>query len=304
LLLFSDAHVRGTTPKSRLDDYPTALWNKFQQISKIIVERNIDAVLNTGDLFDIPDLSTSIVNKYLELFVSWKVPVYSVVGSHDKFGYNDNTLLRTALGTLMAAGVVKIVNETECIGFNTLLAGVSHSYSLDENSNDYFRSKGTLKDFMIQLCHGMVVDKPWIYGKHTLINNIKTDADLIVCGHYHPGFKETKINNTTFINIGSLGRVERTPRLYSPRVLYINTNTPGQEFLEHILLKCSEDEKIFIEKEEKPQTIIEVNNFIETLKQQIDKFEPGNLKELVVAIGKQGNYSKEIIEEALKYIEK
>jgi len=301
--MLNDAHIRGTAPKSRLDDYPATLWNKFQQITQIIEERDIEAVLNCGDLFDSPDISRSILNKYLELFVYWNIPIYSVVGSHDKYGYNDNTLPRTSLGTLIAANVVETINETRPIGQNTLAAGVSHSYNLDEDPDDYFRAKIVPGWYMIQICHGMVVDKLWPYGKHTLINNIKTEADLVICGHYHSGFKQTTINNTTFVNIGSLGRTERTPRLYKPGVLYINTDIPGQEVWEHIFLVCPEDDKVFIEKEEKLQTTVEVNNFIESLKQRIDRFEPGNLKELIIAIAKEGNYSQEIIKEALGYIE-
>lgn len=303
LLIFNDAHIRGTTPKSRLDDFPTTLWDKFQQITQIIVERNIEAVLNGGDLFDTPDLARSIVNKYLELFVYWDIPIYSVIGSHDKFGYNNSTLPRTALGTLIAAGAVEIIDEAKYIGPNTQVAGVSHTYDLDEDPNDYFRIKKYPGNYMIQLCHGMITDKQWDYGKHTLITDIKTEANLLISGHYHPGFKPVTINNTAFVNIGSLSRVERTPRLYKPGVLYVNTDIPGQEVWEYIPLVSLDDDKIFVEKEEKPQTTTEVNNFIETLKQRIDKFEPGNLKELIITVGKEGNYSQEVIEEGLKYIE-
>ena len=65
LLVFNDAHIKASTPRSRIDDYPSALWEKFQQISQIIEERNIDVILNGGDLFDTPDPSTSVVNSYL-----------------------------------------------------------------------------------------------------------------------------------------------------------------------------------------------------------------------------------------------
>jgi len=133
LLIFTDAHLRASTPCSRVDDYPIAMWEKFRQISRIIIEKGINTVLIGGDLFDAPDPSISIVNSYLQLFTHWNIPIYSIVGSHDKFGYNDNTLYRTGLGNLIASGTVKLLNETQRIGYNTQIAGVSHSYELDEN---------------------------------------------------------------------------------------------------------------------------------------------------------------------------
>ena len=143
LIQFNDAHIRGDTPKSRTDDYAATLWNKFQQIGKFIKENKIEAVLNGGDLFDTPDPSTGLVNKYLEYMRTWGVPIYSVLGSHDKFGYNDNTIKRTAMGTLIAAGVVQIIGSAAVkIGDNCQLAGISHSYHLDENpAIDYFVEK-------------------------------------------------------------------------------------------------------------------------------------------------------------------
>ena len=54
LLVFNDAHIKASTPQSRSDNYPAALWNKFQQITQIIDDYQINIVLNGGDLFDIP----------------------------------------------------------------------------------------------------------------------------------------------------------------------------------------------------------------------------------------------------------
>ena len=166
LIYISDSHIRGSTPKSRTDEFPESLWNKFCELDKFIKEKNINAVLNGGDLFDTADPSTGVVNRYVELFSSWQIPIYSVIGSHDKFGYNDSTVVRTALGTLRAAGVVKIVSLPIRIGPGCSVAGTSHSYSLDENpESDYYHRK-TTTDYLIQLCHGMITENPF-YGKYT-----------------------------------------------------------------------------------------------------------------------------------------
>jgi DNA repair exonuclease SbcCD nuclease subunit len=296
LLAFTDAHIRGTTPKSRKDDYPDALWNKCQQITIIIKKYNIDIVLNGGDLFDSADPSTGLVNKYLTLFRSWGIPIYSIVGSHDKFGYNDTTIPRTALGTLVAAGVTKIIDKEGIIINNVQICGVSHSYNLDESPNDYYCKKRA--SYAIQLCHGMITPQSF-FGKYTVVHNIHTEADLVICGHYHPGFHPTKVGNSTIINIGSLGRTERTVRIQPPGVLYINTETKKVNF---VPLNVTEN-PFHDHVKESNQSHVEIDSFIEMLKQKAADLECGNLKELITTVGQEKEYPIEIIEEALKYVE-
>ena len=304
LLIFTDSHIRASTPRSRIDDYPTAMWEKFRQISQIIVEKGINTVLIGGDLFDAPDPSTSIVNSYLQLFTYWNVPIYSIVGSHDKFGYNDNTLYRTGLGTLIASGIIKLLDKTQRIGYNTQIAGVSHSYDLDENpTTDYYREKLDPDEYLIQICHGMTLDGPWGFGKHTNIRDIKTEADLCVCGHYHPGFKPAQVGNTTIINVGSLGRTENIQRRYSPGVVVITTDTPGEESWEFIPLNVPEN--VFSTKEIEAEKVFgeDISVFIQLLKDHSSNTEYANLKELITLIGQKGQYPEEIIAKALEYVE-
>lgn len=304
LLIFTDSHIRASTPRSRIDDYPVAMWEKFRQISQIIIEKGINTVLIGGDLFDAPDPSTSIVNSYLQLFTYWNVPIYSIVGSHDKFGYNDNTLYRTGLGTLIASGTIKLLDATQRIGYNTQIAGVSHSYELDENPvTDYHRKKLNTDEYLIQICHGMTLDGSWGFGKYTNIRDIKTEADLLVCGHYHPGFASVQVENTTIINIGSLGRTENIQRRYSPGVIVVTTDIPGEESWEFIPLNVPEN--VFSTKEVKAEKVfgVDISAFIQLLKDRSSNTEYADLKELITLIGQKGQYSKEIIVKALEYVE-
>jgi exonuclease SbcD len=85
ILFFSDAHIRGDNPRSRKDNYPQALENKFNQIREIIQDRDVKLVLNGGDLFNSPAPSYSVVSHFASLLRSWKIPIYSIIGSHDKF---------------------------------------------------------------------------------------------------------------------------------------------------------------------------------------------------------------------------
>lgn len=302
LLVFNDAHLRGSTPRSRTDKYPEALWHKFVQITQIIKDRQIQAVLNGGDLFDSPVPAQSLINEYLQLFLSWDIPIYSVIGSHDKFGYNNDTLPRTALGTLIAADAIQLIDESIWIGPNTNISGVSHSYDLDDNPKNYYRAKMD-NSYMIQLAHGMLVDQPF-FGQYTLLADVKTEADLVIGCHYHPGFGPIVHGKTTFINIGSLGRTERIVRLYEPGVLYINTDTPGKETWEYIPLQTTRPDETFIEKEDvQSHAADNFDDFMAVLRERAAQFEVGNIKDVILTLGKELGYQQTVIEKAIQYVE-
>lgn len=300
LVAFNDAHIRGSTPRSRIDDYPEAIWSKFQQLTTFISTHKIAAVLNGGDLFDTPDPSTGVVNRYLKLFKSWDIPIYSVIGSHDKFGYNDKTVARTALGTLWAAGVCSIVSGCKQIGETCSIAGVSHSYSLDENpKTDYFRKKTTEDgDYFIQICHGMITEGPF-FGKYTVYSQIQTEADLVICGHYHPGFGPYEVSGSTIINIGAMGRTENIVRAYPPGFLYIDTAIPSWDFIPFDTEKNPFVTKTAIDS----TTLVDIEKFIEMLRQKVGDFEKTDIKELIISIGKESKIPLKTIKRALEYVE-
>ena len=54
ILYFTDTHIRATNPKSRKDNFYETLITKFEEVSKIIHEENVDYVIHGGDLFDRP----------------------------------------------------------------------------------------------------------------------------------------------------------------------------------------------------------------------------------------------------------
>jgi len=298
LVQINDAHIRGSSPKSRMDDYPETLYKKFCELGTFIKENEVEAILNGGDLFDTPDPSTSIVNRYVKLFSSWNIPMYSVVGSHDKFGYNDTTINRTALGTLRAAGITELISTPQNIGPGCSVAGISHSYTLDEDpENDYYYKKDS-DDYLIQLCHGMITEGPF-FGKYTLYNQIRTDADLVICGHYHPGFGPFNNNGSTVVNIGSMGRTEHTLRRFPPGFIFIDTDIPTWEFHPFTVI----EDPFLTKKQVATSTMIDMEQFISSLKKKVGDFEKKDVNELILALGKKQGLSSDTIKRALRYIE-
>ncbi|MGE5329977.1 MAG: metallophosphoesterase family protein [Deltaproteobacteria bacterium] len=215
-LFFTDTHIRGTNPKSRLDDYYLALKNKFEEIVDIIKKNDIDYVIHGGDWFDRPDIAPSIVRDFAVLVKKFDRPVYSVAGNHDIFGHNPETISRTMLGLLEGTDVIKIIEDNKPViiekdDIKVQIYGHSYSYEIDEKGlkESYIVKKNKDCDYCINIVHGMLLPKAFIEGiKYTTINEISsTEADITLAGHYHSGFGIKKVNERFFVNLGSLARI-------------------------------------------------------------------------------------------------
>lgn len=304
ILFMNDSHIRGNNPVSRIDNYPESLRSKHKEIGQIIKDDNIDIVLHGGDIFHSPDASKSLISEYIKILKSWEVPIYCIAGSHDVIGYNEKTISRTALGVLIAADAMKLLGSipTE-IHPGIFVVGINHSYRLDENSENYFVKKCDKDCILIEMVHGMVVDKPF-FDDYTLIEDIKTEADIFLSGHFHLGWGPGKVNNTLFINPGSLGRVENTERVFPPSVCILNIEGKDIDY-EIVPLKCvvpSEDVFKTVTKlgTETSEKILE---FMKTLSQKTDDLEKTDAKSLVLKIAKEEKVDDKIIEEALIIID-
>lgn len=305
ILYFQDSHIRGNNPCSRKDDYPDALRVKFQEITQLIKTNKIGCVICGGDLFNSPDVSKAIISEYIKVFKQWQIPFLTVVGSHDYFGYQPKTIPRTALGVLEAADIVHILDKEKGydLGDKIIVKGIHHSYDLDTNPKNYFVEKDKEKCILlIEVVHGMVMDKPF-FDEYTLIKDIKTEADLMLCGHFHPGWELQKVNDTLFINPGSLGRVENIERLNSPSIVILDI---GEEInYEIVPLKCAvPSENIF-------KTVTKLGSemsgkileFMKTLSTKTENLERQDAKSLVLRIAKEEKVDKEVVEEAINIID-
>jgi len=264
-LFFTDTHIRGTNPKSRLDDYYSALKNKFEEIINIVEKNNIDYILHGGDWFDRPDISPSIVRDFAILVKKFNRPVYSVAGNHDIFGHNPETISRTMLGLLEGTDIIRIIEDNKPIiiekdNVKVQLYGHSYSYEIDEKGlkESYIVKKDRACDYCINIVHGMLLPKTFIEGiKYTIIDEIlSTEADITLAGHYHSGFGVKKINERLFVNPGSLARIsalkseiERIPQVViidlekelNLWVVPLECARPGEEVLDRAHIESAQN---------------------------------------------------------------
>lgn len=213
LLFFTDTHIKGVNPKSRIDNFYQTLLNKFNEVVEISKEYKVDYILHGGDWFDRPDISPSIVRDFAMILQKFEKPIYTIAGNHDIFGYNPETLSRTMLGLVEGVGIIKVIKYGETIilknDVTCELLGQAYNFEIDENYEKYYiAKKSSDAQYCINIVHGMLMPKAFIPGvKYTMIDDIlDTEADITLVGHYHTGFGVVKKDDKYFVNPGSLVR--------------------------------------------------------------------------------------------------
>lgn len=221
LLFLTDTHIRGTSPRSRTDDYQQTIKRKLMEVKELIHRNKVDVVLHGGDVFDRPNLSPAIVRDFVQLFQQFEVPIYAVAGNHDMYGHNPSTLDRTMLGLLDTLGIIQLLHEGQPVpiekeGRLIQLSGQAFHFELDhrEASVDYGITNEMGADYCIHVVHGMLVDRPLPEGiAYTMIEQLdhSSAADVLLTGHYHAGFPIHQRNGKYIVNPGAIARVNNHP---------------------------------------------------------------------------------------------
>jgi len=276
LLFVTDTHITGRNPSSRVDDIQETLKKKFIEVGDIADRENVDMIVHGGDLNHTPDVSNKLSGEITEIIKAWNKKVYVVPGNHDLYGYNINTLPNTKLGLLAKAGTITILDRLHPVkivtpsGFVIGLEGQEYYEHIDEGNPSDYQSMFPVSDvdFSILIVHGMLLDHDFFNGvKHTKIDDINTDADVVFAGHYHPGFTECTMDGTTYCNPGSLLRIENTKenRANVPQVAILEIDeSTGQFTIKYIKLTCAEAGDVVFKEEEDIKTYDETLNEFQT----------------------------------------
>jgi DNA repair exonuclease SbcCD nuclease subunit len=214
LIYTTDPHGRANNPTSRKDNFPDTILKKIAYVGKLAKDENADAVVCGGDWLDRPDTSTSFVSRLAEVLSNFPCPIYSVIGNHDIYGQNPQTLPRTQLSILIAAKLIQRLYMDKPVLLadsktKVYITGVDAHYDLDKNgrTSDYVDVPET-DGVRIHVVHGFLTDRDWPNVPCTLISSVlNTKADILLTGHEHGGFGIIGRNGKLFCNPGALARV-------------------------------------------------------------------------------------------------
>lgn len=298
-LFLTDTHYRDDTPKGRIDDIMKAQFDELGEVLQIVHDEEVDAVLHGGDFFNTKRPSHRLVVHILDWCKMLSKPIIGVIGNHDITGYNLDSVSNSGLGVLFESGAVDRLDAAEWSAKDKIVIKAVHS-SLAFEKDYMFESK--YDDFIkIVISHNYVIpadNMPWgfIHPK-----DIKTNADLVLCGHYHTPFDYTN-GKTRWINPGSISRWKMTERDHVPQVLLI-TVEEGKIKVVHRPLKSSKPgEEVFdldaIEVQKQQERNIE--QFARSLEET--SFQDIDIEQVVRTVGKEQNVGEPILDVILKKI--
>ena len=288
-LFFTDTHIRGNSPVSRLDRFEDTLKEKIKEVNNIGIKEEVDFYIHGGDLFDRPDVAIRTVGEFGTLFQKFEKPIFIISGNHDIYGHNPNTLGRSMLGLLSELDVFHIIRKDEPIivkdkDLKIQISGSPYVYNIDSEEKN--------------------LEKPFIESiAYSLIEEVQDDnIDIVLSGHYHTGYGKIKYNNTLFVNPGSLVRIssskperKRIPQVaiievnkeeVSCRLLPLKTAKPGSEILN-------------IKRDDSELKRSNLENFKLLMRQNID-IDNYDIKDMLMDISKNENIPKPILDMALE----
>lgn len=185
LLHISDTHLgkRQYGSDARRDDFAKA----FEQAIAIAIERNVDAVIHTGDLFDDPVPSLETVVHAADTLRPLKengIPFYGIVGNHER--KNDEQWLDLLRRTSAASRLGKdpeLVGEVALYGIDAVRPSIwdSVDFELEEPPEE---AAWTIL-CMHELLSPMVSGKGRVYQTAEVLDRVGIDIDGVALGDLH-----------------------------------------------------------------------------------------------------------------------
>lgn len=222
LLFITDTHWRSDKPKARLDDIMQTQFAELGDILNISREHEVDAILHGGDAFNVRNPPHSLVIHLLNWIKSLALPIYGVLGNHDLTGGNLDSVKNTGLGVLFESGAFDKLDLLEFESEKVVIKGVHHSFHFDGNYMFDDKYDGWAK---IIVSHNFIIPSETMPFGFLHPRDIKTNADMVLCGHYHQQWSYHSDENaeykTTWYNPGSISRWKINERTHIPHAVLL-----------------------------------------------------------------------------------
>jgi len=313
-LYVGDLHLRGTNPRNRIGSYREDVKAKIAEVFQLAADHAVDAILLPGDIWDSPEVTLGVMFDFAALLEHTPVPIYTTIGNHDVYGYNLETYWRTSLRLLEKLvprfHVIYKPEDSIRYGESTQITFEPYSAQIDINQHGY-SPQGDLANFpgiKIHVAHGMLLDHKPPFDRYTMVQDVPTQADVILTGHEHTGYGVIKRKDgKIFCNPGALMRIKASHAEINrrPQVALVTVDQ-GKADVKLIPLKCAKPgdevlDRSAIDAEEKRQYAME--QFSALIKKQTGEKVILNVPQIVETIAEQEKYSPEVVKVALETID-
>lgn len=221
MVFVGDQHVADNPPASRCDDYRAAIFAKLTFILDYALSKRIRYVVLLGDLFHRkrPSLNShDLVSSLVRLFLSFKerflaahgvaARIFSAVGNHDIYHALDN-LAKQPIQVLAEAGALELLTGKPFqLEADVELNGVPYSEETETEPSAYHLPFLSETSFKVWCFHSTLLpDGEQFFGTWVNFHQVADiKADLVVAGHYHPGFPLQQAHGKYWLNPGSISR--------------------------------------------------------------------------------------------------
>lgn len=215
-LVIADPHASDRPPMGRHEGYREQILTKLQECAKITHKQKITVTLLTGDVFHQPRanlVSHRLVQELQAVFDSFNGQIFAAVGNHDEGEEGFVSLYRQPLGVLEKSESLTILREpTWPPGFPLFLVGRHFNSQRDLDPSYYTltdeeRESGPI----VMLAHGSILpanrETPFPYVPLQKLD--LSGIALLINGHVHDGHGLHKLDDTFYLNPGSIGRTSR-----------------------------------------------------------------------------------------------
>jgi DNA repair exonuclease SbcCD nuclease subunit len=199
IVFATDLHLRYTAPVSRNDDenYFKNILNKIKYLIDFS-NSNCDLIIFGGDIFDKPDIPYSLLITFIKELKNSKKPILSIIGNHDIYGYNGDSINKSAIGVLFENKIIKKLDNIVFENEKIRIKGI-HCFS-ELILNDYKEGY-----YNIAVIHKPITNLP--IPNAIKINDIAetNKYNLLLCGDIHQPLEYIHANSI-ILNPGSLAR--------------------------------------------------------------------------------------------------
>lgn len=241
LLTAGDIHISDTNPRSRTDNFKETMLGKIEQLRAASKKLRADAVLLTGDIYNLknPVKNSHDLNRELiEILKRFDCPVYAIPGNHDLTADDLDTLSAQPISVLFASGALKNLSYEAASNINIVKNGLKVSLVGIPYLKDFKISQLKMpllppkdSDCAVQICTMHIyagpkagkMHKERLYGYDELS---VLSPDIFVLGHYHFDQGIQWLDKKCFINLGSISRGTLTDERieHAPKFGYIKVS--------------------------------------------------------------------------------
>lgn len=315
IVFATDLHFRSSRPVSRLDrDYLGTLLAKLEDIRKLS-ERS-DMVILGGDIFDRPDTPHSVVIRVNRVLTTFKVPVYSIIGNHDIYGYEGLTVDATALGSLFEMGKLRRLDTLSFPGKQGSGAVAVNIYGMHAFDKEIWKVPDS-PGVKVLVSHKMITGTPIPNCKVFTLEEIAeaTNADLVLSGDIHtPHQKSIEVGGSEngigrhvmMVNPGSMARQSIIDRDRVPQAAMIEISDSGQVSSHMLPLTTRPPESVFDLKHysERMASEAHTDEFVRTYVNAVVsvKAESGNVSDVLIGFLEKNGAGDKMRKAMMEYL--